>query len=104
NIGADLGAVAAASQLVVNGPLWMYTVFIAGLVVTLEVLVSYQSYAKALKWLALALLAYPATTFMVAEPWGRILYATFVPHVEFTFAFLFIVTGVFGTSISPYMF
>ena len=82
----------------------MYTVFVAGLVVTLEVLVSYRSYAKALKWLALALLAYPATTFMVAEPWGRILYATFVPHVEFSFAFLFIVTGVFGTSISPYMF
>jgi NRAMP (natural resistance-associated macrophage protein)-like metal ion transporter len=104
NIGADLGAVAAASQLVVNAPLWMYTVFVAGLVVTLEVLVSYRSYAKALKWLALALLAYPATTFMVAEPWGRILYATFVPHVEFSFAFLFIVTGVFGTSISPYMF
>ncbi len=104
NIGADLGAVAAASQLVVNGPLWMYTVFVAGLVVTLEVLVSYRSYAKVLKWLALALLAYPATTFMVAEPWGRILYATFVPHVEFSFAFLFIVTGVFGTTISPYMF
>ena len=34
----------------------------------------------------------------------KILYATFVPHIEFTFAFLFIITGVFGTSISPYMF
>jgi Mn2+/Fe2+ NRAMP family transporter len=72
--------------------------------VTLEVLVSYRAYAKFLKWLALALLSYPATTFMVAEPWGQILRATVIPHVEFTFSFLFIITGVFGTSISPYMF
>ena len=33
-----------------------------------------------------------------------ILRATVVPHLQFTFAFLFIITGVFGTTISPYMF
>jgi Mn2+/Fe2+ NRAMP family transporter len=32
------------------------------------------------------------------------LYATFIPHIEFNFAFLFIITGVLGTTISPYMF
>ncbi|MBI3887871.1 divalent metal cation transporter, partial [Candidatus Microgenomates bacterium] len=36
--------------------------------------------------------------------WPEILRATFVPHVEFTFAFFFIITGVLGTTISPYMF
>ena len=41
---------------------------------------------------------------LVSEPWGTILRATFVPHIEFSFAFLFIITGVFGTTISPYMF
>jgi Mn2+/Fe2+ NRAMP family transporter len=30
--------------------------------------------------------------------------ATFIPHIELSFAFLFIITGVFGTTISPYMF
>ena len=104
NIGADIGAVAAAAQLVIDAPLWLYALLTAALVATLEVLVTYQTYAKVLKWLALALFSYPATTFMISEPWGQIAYATFVPHIELTFSFLFIITGVFGTSISPYMF
>ena len=57
-----------------------------------------------LKWLALALFSYPATALIVKQPWKEILYATVVPHIELTFAFFFIITGVFGTSISPYMF
>lgn len=104
NIGADIGAVASAAQLVIPLPYWLFALLTTVIVVTLEVLVSYQTYAKVLKWLALALLSYPATTFMIAEPWGQILRATLVPHIELTFSFLFIITGVFGTSISPYMF
>lgn len=104
NIGADIGAVAAAAQLVVNVPLPVLALGTSALVVILEVAVSYKTYSKGLKWLVLALLAYPATALIVHEPWKEILYATFVPHIEFTFAFLFIITGVFGTSISPYMF
>ena len=30
--------------------------------------------------------------------------ATFLPHISFSFAFLFILVGVAGTTISPYMF
>ncbi len=104
NIGADIGAVAAAAQLVLPAPFFFYAALTTVVVVTLEVWVTYKAYAKILKWLALALLSYPVTTFIVAEPWGEILRATFVPHIEFTFAFLFIITGVFGTTISPYMF
>ncbi len=104
NIGADIGAVAAAAQLVIDLPLWIYALTTCILVVSLEVLVTYQNYVRVLKWLALALLSYPATTFMIAAPWQTILHATFIPHIELTFGFLFIITGVFGTSISPYMF
>jgi NRAMP (natural resistance-associated macrophage protein)-like metal ion transporter len=104
NIGADIGAVAAAGQLVIKAPFPLLAIATAVLVVLLEVLLSYKRYAQILKWLALALLAYPATALIVQEPWDKILYASLVPHVEFTFAFLFIITGVFGTSITPYMF
>ena len=104
NIGADIGAVAAAAQLVVNVPFWVLAVGTTLLLVVSEVLVTYKTYAKWLKWLAVALLSYPATALIVKQPWGKILYATVVPHIEFTFAFFFIITGVFGTSISPYMF
>ncbi len=104
NIGADIGAVAAAAQLVLDIPFWIYVLLTTVVIVTLEVLVSYRTYAKVLKWLALALLSYPATALLVTQPWGDILHATVLPHIELTFDFLFIITGVFGTSISPYMF
>jgi len=104
NIGADIGAVAEAGRLVADIPFWLLAGLTAVLVVGLEVFVSYRNYAKVLKWLAVTLLAYPATALIVHQPWGTILRATFIPHIEFTFGFLFIITGVFGTSISPYMF
>jgi NRAMP (natural resistance-associated macrophage protein)-like metal ion transporter len=104
NIGADIGAVAAAAQLVVSVPFWLLAIATTMLLVVSEVLITYKTYANGLKWLALALLSYPATTFIVKQPWKEILYATIVPHIELNFAFFFIITGVFGTSISPYMF
>ena len=69
-----------------------------------KVLIPYKAYARVLKWLALALLSYAATALIVQEPWQEILRSTLIPHIEFSFSFLFIITGVFGTSISPYMF
>ena len=104
NVGADIGAVATAGQLVVNLPFVVLAIATAVLAAVLPVVLSYKRYAQYLKWMTLSLLAYPATALIVKEPWGQILYASFVPHIEFTFAFLFIITGVFGTTISPYMF
>ncbi len=104
NIGADLGAMAAAAQLVVpiSFAFWClgFTVF----VLLMEILTSYKVYAGVLKWLALALISYPLTALLIHLPWGEVIKNTFVPHFEFSFAFLFIITGVLGTTISPYMF
>ncbi len=104
NIGADIGAIAASANLVVNVPVPVLAILTTLLIIGLEVFVGYKKYAQILKWLGLALLAYPVTALMVHEPWGQILIATFIPHLEFSFDFLFIVVGVFGTTISPYMF
>lgn len=104
NIGADIAAVGEATNLVVPIPRAILVVATTLVVLGLEIFIPYKIYAKFLKWLALALLAYPATTLIVKQHWGDILYATVVPHVELTLSFLFIITGVFGTSISPYMF
>lgn len=104
NIGADIGAVGEALALVAPGPVWLYAIGTAFLVLALEVFVSYRHYARVLKWTTLVLLSYPATTFMVRQPWGQILHATLFPRIEWNFGFLFLIVGVFGTSISPYMF
>jgi len=56
------------------------------------------------KWLSLSLAAYLLTALMVKEPWLELLRATFVPQIDLSFGFFYIITGVLGTTISPYMF
>jgi NRAMP (natural resistance-associated macrophage protein)-like metal ion transporter len=104
NIGADLGAMAAAAHLVLPISFIILTLLFTVIILLLEIFISYKKYAKILKYLAFSLLAYPLTLFLVKEPWGTLLKATFTPHIELSFAFLFIITGVFGTTITPYMF
>ncbi len=104
NIGADIGAMAAAANLLFPLPFVVFALLFTALILTLEIILSYKVYARILKWLTLALLAYPLTVFIVAEPWPTILRATFLPHIELNFPFLFVITGVLGTTISPYMF
>lgn len=104
NIGADLGAMAAATQLIFPVSFTLLIILYTAIMLILEIFTSYRVYAKVLKWLALALVSYPITVFMVNAPWSTLLKATFLPHFEFNFAFLFIITGVLGTTISPYMF
>lgn len=104
NIGADIGAMAAAANLIIPLNFVVLTLLFTATMLILEIFTSYKVYAKILKWLTLSLLSYPITVFIVSQPWGTILRATFVPHFEFSFPFLFIITGVLGTTISPYMF
>ena len=104
NAGTDIGAVASAVRLVIDVPFIVLCILTAFIIALLEVFVSYKQYAKILKWLSLGLLAYPVTALIVREPWGQIIRATIIPHISLSFGFLFIITGVFGTTISPYMF
>jgi NRAMP (natural resistance-associated macrophage protein)-like metal ion transporter len=104
NIGADIGAMAAAAKLILPLPFAVWTLLFTASILILEIFTTYKVYARILKWLALSLLAYPVTVFIVRMPWLTVLKATFIPHIEFNFAFLFIITGVLGTTISPYMF
>ena len=61
NIGADLGAMGAAAQLIIPINLTLLTLFFTVLILILEIFVSYKNYAKILKWLALVLISYPLT-------------------------------------------
>ena len=104
NIGADIGAVAAATNLVVPLPLPVLAVATVLLVLGLELFLPYRRYATVLKWLTLSIFAYLVVALIVKEPWGRIAQATFVPGFTPTLEFFFLATGVLGTTISPYMF
>lgn len=104
NIGADLGAMAATTQLFIDLPYALLAVFYAALIVFLVVFVSYKSYARMLKWLALSLFAYPITAFLVGQDWPAVFRNTFTltPQINADTMFLFV--GMLGTTISPYLF
>lgn len=104
NIGADIGAMAAAAQLLIPINFVVLTLCFTAIILILEIFTSYKIYSRILKWLALALLSYPITVFIINQPWTNILKSTLMPNIEFNFAFLFIITGLLGTTISPYMF
>ena len=104
NLGADLGAMAAALGLLVPGPAALYVGGFAIVTVVLEVFTSYQRYASVLRWLTLSLFAYVATVFVVGVPWLTVARNLVLPHLEFSGAYLTVVVAVFGTTISPYLF
>ncbi|HEV3245888.1 MAG TPA: divalent metal cation transporter [Beijerinckiaceae bacterium] len=104
NIGADLGAMAAAVNLLIGGPAWLYVGVFALVSVLLEVFVRYSSYVSVLKWLTLSLFAYVGTAFVVHVPWGSVAYSLVVPNVSIDVGFLTVVVAVLGTTISPYLF
>ncbi len=104
NIGADIGAMASALNLLIPIPFIILALFFTVIMLMLEIFTSYIVYAKILKWLSLALLAYPVTAFIAGQNWTEVIKNTFVPHIELNFGFFFILTGVLGTTISPYMF
>ncbi len=104
NLGADIGAMGAATTLLVPGPAWLYVALFGVASLLLQVLIPYKRYVPYLKWLTLALFAYVATAIVVGEPRWDALRATFMPHISFEAASLTALVAVLGTTISPYLF
>jgi len=104
NIGADLGGMAEATELVTGIDSLVWTPIYAVVIVSLLFWSSYRRIASVFKWLTLVLLAYVVTAFLVGPDWGDVIHATFVPHVEWTSDYLATLVGVLGTTISPYLF
>jgi NRAMP (natural resistance-associated macrophage protein)-like metal ion transporter len=104
NLGADLGAMAAALNLLIPGPAWLYIGGFAIAVALLEIFVRYSLYASVLRWLTLSLFAYVATVFAVGVPWSSVAAGLLIPHIQWSGAYLTLVVAIFGTTISPYLF
>lgn len=104
NIGADLGAMADATRLMVPQiPFAVLAIGFTVLILFLEIFITYKTYAKVLKWFALTLLSYVVTVFLVTSDW-RSLSAVFIPHFELTREFVLMLVALLGTTISPYLF
>ncbi|MBK9010215.1 divalent metal cation transporter [Novosphingobium sp.] len=104
NLGADLGAMAAALGLLIPGPLLLYTALFGLASVLLEVFVSYTRYARVLKWATLSLFAYVGVVFVADVPLAEAARGTLVPSFTFDREHAMALVAIFGTTISPYLF
>ncbi len=101
NLGADLGAMAAALVLLFGGPLALYIIGFAIGCVLPEVFSRCERYVAILKWVSFALLAYVAVALVVDVPWGLVLYRVFVPSFSLSNDYVVTVVAVLGTTITP---
>jgi Mn2+/Fe2+ NRAMP family transporter len=104
NIAADVAAMGEVSELVtgVNRHL-MTLVFVTGTLL-LQIFIPYHRYVVYLKWLTVSLLAYAAVLFTVHVPWGQVALRTIWPKFTPNSTAAAVIVGVFGTTISPYLF
>jgi len=104
NLGADLGAMAAALGLLVAGPSIAFVVLFGFGCVLLELLMPYKRYCGLLKWTTLSLFAYVAVIFVSHVPPGEALRGVLVPTLSLGREEAMAMVAIFGTTISPYLF
>lgn len=105
NIGADLGAMAKAGQLLfptLSFPLIIFA--FTALCLLLQIFSTYEKYARYLKWLAFVLFSYIASALLVKLNWKEVAIHAVIPTISFSKDQLFLICGILGTTISPYLF
>jgi NRAMP (natural resistance-associated macrophage protein)-like metal ion transporter len=105
NIGADIAGMGAVGNLLfpqIDATYFsvLFTVILLGLIIYLP----YQKIASTLKYLCIVMLVYFVVPFLYKQDFGQILSSTFIPKFEFSKAYLAIIVGILGTTISPYLF
>jgi Mn2+/Fe2+ NRAMP family transporter len=104
NIAADVAAMGEVAELVTGVGRHLMTALFVLITLLLQVFVPYHRYVRFLKWLTLSLLAYAAVLFTVHVPWGEVALRTLWPRFTPNAAAAAVIVGVFGTTISPYLF
>jgi Mn2+/Fe2+ NRAMP family transporter len=104
NIAADIAAMGEVAELVSSLNRHVATLLFVVATLLLQIFVPYHRYVRFLKWLTLSLLAYAAVLFTVHVPWGEVLLRTVWPKLTLNADAATVVVGIFGTTISPYLF
>ncbi len=104
NIGADIGAIAAAIDLLLGVPKEWLVVPVGIAIALVEVAVPYPQFARYLKILTLVIFAYIAGAFVAGPDWSEAARGTFVPRLALDRETVAVLVAILGTTISPYLF
>ena len=102
NLGADLGAMADATTLLLPGPRWVFVLVFALASVLMQVGLRYARYIAVLKWLTLSLFAYLAVLAFAHVAWADLATGILLPHLDGSRVTMTTLVALFGTTISPY--
>jgi NRAMP (natural resistance-associated macrophage protein)-like metal ion transporter len=101
---ADIGGMAAALNLITPIPIPLIVVVITLTILGLQLWGSYTLIRDVFRWLALALLAYAGSAFLVRPELLPTLRGTFIPVIQFNKQFLTMLVAVIGTTLSAYLY
>ena len=104
NAGADIGAIAAAINMLVPIKAIVLIVPVSLGIIGLQVFGSYRLIEKVFKWLTLALVAYIGAALFAKPEIVEVLAGTLIPTVRLDPAYIGILVALLGTTISPYLF
>ena len=104
NIAANIGAMAAATQLLLPLPFFFLAILFTIATLVLEIFVSYKLYSRYLKFLTISLFSYVVVALFVTTDWPAVFRALVLPTFSLSKDFFFILVAIFGTTISPYLF
>jgi NRAMP (natural resistance-associated macrophage protein)-like metal ion transporter len=105
NIGADIGAMAKAVQLL--NPRLNFSIIVVCITLIslfLQIYTPYVRYARYLKWLALVLFSYVFSAILAHLNWHTVINHAFLPTITFSKSQLLLICAILGTTISPYLF
>jgi NRAMP (natural resistance-associated macrophage protein)-like metal ion transporter len=104
NLGADLGAMADATALLISAPKWLFVLFFSAICIAMQILLQYTRYVRVLKWFTLSLFAYVAVLLVIHVDWRALGSHLIVPRLSWQPEYLTAIVAIFGTTISPYLF
>jgi NRAMP (natural resistance-associated macrophage protein)-like metal ion transporter len=104
NIGADLSGMSDAAAMLSGRSSHVFVILFGALIAIATVQFRYHQIAAILKWLALTLLAYVITAFIVKPDWHLVVHDTFVPSLPKSSNGWAMIVAILGTTISPYLF
>ena len=104
NLAADLNAIGQGMNLLHAGPAFLWAA-IAGIAIVITVIAgSFAMIGRIFKWLCMVLLVYVGVLFVSHVNWADVGRGLIGGQIKFSPAYLGLVVGVLGTTISPYMF
>jgi NRAMP (natural resistance-associated macrophage protein)-like metal ion transporter len=103
-VGADLSAMADASEMLTGLNSHFYVIFFGVIIALGTIFLRYRRIANLLKWFALSLLTYVLTTFVLHPNWNFVLQETFLPTWPTGHEAWAGLVAILGATISPYLF